>query len=339
MASATLNPRDSAPGSALKPHGESSSLGGLRHDDGDGDGDDALTFVPARGLMIFLHVPKTAGTSLSRIVRIKIGLWPPANLLRHSLTFGHYQINPIEDRFEKIASLPAAQQRKIRFFQGHFGFGVHRFLPTPSYYVTMLRDPVERVISSYYQLRRGRDQDALAKDMSLEEFVTCGKNFGRFHVDNGQVRSLTGVDGNPNPAPFAGLTRRDLDQALDNIRRHFAFVGLSERFDESLLLLRDILGWRSCYYAKANVGKNRKPREELPAAAIEMIRRHNELDQALYDQVARRFDALIRQQGDTFQRELRGFQRRNALYGRLAGPLIELLPAAKQLAMKSGAVK
>lgn len=292
---------------------------------------------PATSLIIFLHIPKTAGTTLSRIIRIKTGLWPPTRLLRHSLTFGYYQINPLEKRYEKIQSLSPARQRKIRLFQGHFGFGVHHYLPTPSCYVTMLRDPVERVISAYYQLRRGGE--GATSNMTIDEFLTCGQDFGRFFVDNGQVRALTGTDGNPNPAPFNTLTEADLENAKRNIREHCAFVGLSERFDESLLLLRRILGWRTCYYASANVARDRKKLDELPAKTVDLIHRYNQLDIELYRHVSKSFDELIERQGDSFAAELQRFQARNRLYTRFVGPVIDLLPAAKRLGQKTGIVR
>ncbi len=295
-------------------------------------------YVPREGLLIFLHIPKTAGTTLSRIIRIKLGIWPPQNLWHHSLTFGFYQINPIEARLQYIQSLPAAQQRQIRLFQGHFGFGVHPHLPRPNYYVSMLRDPVERVVSAYYQLRRGRPEDALAKDMSFEEFVNCGKDFGRFLVDNGQVRAIIGTDGNPDRTPFGQMGPQHLARALHNLEHHFAFVGLSERFDESALLLKQILGWKQCKYASANIAPQRKKVAEFPAHVIERVRELNALDQALYDHVAQQFQSMIDQQGDRFPVELAKFRGANERYARTMGPLIDLLPNAKRLGQKLGLV-
>ena len=296
-------------------------------------------YVPDDGLMIFLHIPKTAGTTLSRIIRIKTGLWPMGNLLNHSLTFGHYQINPIEKRLEYIESLPEKQQRRIKLFQGHFGFGVHHQLPKPNFYVTILRDPIERVISSYYQLRRGRPEDALAKDMSFEEFVNSGADFGRFLVDNGQVRSIIGTDGNPDGSPFDSLGPEHLEKAKQNIAKHFAFVGLSERFDESALLLKQILGWKHCHYASANIAPNRKKLEEFPSHVIDRVRELNQLDIALYDHVAQQFEQMIQKQGEQFEQQLAEFRAANERYSRMAGPFIDLLPGAKRMGQRVGVVR
>jgi len=292
-----------------------------------------------KGLLIFLHIPKTAGTSLSRIIRIKYGIWPPRNWLSHSLTFGHYQIPKLADRFNKISSLTPTQQQKIKLFQGHFGFGVHERLPENSFYVSMVRDPVERVISSYYQLGRGRDDNALAKNMTLEQFVECGQKFGRFFVDNGQVRAFTGLLGEPNDKPFNTLDRTDLEKAKQNIINHCALVGLSERFDESALLLKQILGWRHCYYVKANVGKNRKAKEEFSPKTIELIRQYNQLDYELYEFIAGRFEKLIEAQNQDFEQQLQRFQKANQRYTYWIGPLTALLPWAKRIGQKIGLVR
>ena len=48
-----------------------------------------------------------------------------------------------------------------------------------------------------------------------------------------------------------------LREAKKNLRRHFSFVGISERFDETLLLLGRTLGWRHVYYRPKLVNKNK----------------------------------------------------------------------------------
>ena len=62
-------------------------------------------------------------------------------------------------------------------------------------------------------------------------------------------RRLRGPEKPPPP-----LTEGDLAQAKRNLDR-FLVVGLTERFDESFILIRRALGWRLPMYERHNVSK------------------------------------------------------------------------------------
>ena len=117
----------------------------------------------------------------------------------------------------------------------------------PVRYVTMLREPVARVVSLYKYLMAHTNSPAWFKpphsNLSLEEFVTGG--FSR-HACNGQVRFLTGQ------LDAESVSYGLFETALRNIDESFISVGITERFDESLMLFRENLAWRShcCYLNK-----------------------------------------------------------------------------------------
>ncbi|HFQ93050.1 MAG TPA: hypothetical protein ENK32_03505, partial [Anaerolineae bacterium] len=89
----------------------------------------------------------------------------------------------------------------------------------------------------------------------------------------------------------------------------------TERFDETLILLQKTLGWRIPFYTRANVSKNRAAREELSPAALETIKKFNELDIELYDYVQALLDEQINRQPFNVNRRTRNFARLNQLYG------------------------
>ena len=71
---------------------------------------------------------------------------------------------------------------------GHFCFGIHSHLPGVSEYITMLRQPADRLLSLY---RYSRDNSEAhyhfaAKEKSFEEFITCG---WVLETDNGSYLS------------------------------------------------------------------------------------------------------------------------------------------------------
>ena len=53
-----------------------------------------------------------------------------------------------------LGLLPLEQRARFRLVMGHFQYGIHEFLPQEYTYVTIVRDPVERVISHYNYLRQ-----------------------------------------------------------------------------------------------------------------------------------------------------------------------------------------
>src|ERR1700730_11295873 len=93
--------------------------------------------------LIFPHIPKTGGSTLYKILK---GQYSRAQTLR------------LEDsQIAAFKTLPAAQRGRYRLIEGHLHFGLHRFIPGPSTYITFLRRPVERVRSFYYYARSTPD--------------------------------------------------------------------------------------------------------------------------------------------------------------------------------------
>jgi hypothetical protein len=81
-----------------------------------------------------------------------------------------------------------------------------------------------------------------------------------------------------------------LDDALANIDKYFAFVGLTEAFDESLVNMNAILGWKKRpVYVQRLKNKNRPSLKTISDKTIERIRAQNDLDCRLLDHVRVKF--------------------------------------------------
>lgn len=246
--------------------------------------------------LVFLHNLKTGGTTLRNIIVREYR--PDEVYTAPSRTY-----DPGE-----LARLSAIDVRTVRVIQGHIPFGVHRYLPCDVAYVTLLRDPVERIISLYYFLLQGR-LTRLRPQVgphlrSIEDFVEHGR---LLEVDNEQTRRLSGM----NP-PFGGCTPEMLDVAKRNLRERFAAVGLTERFDESLIVFKRAFGWRSVVYVRENVTKAKPARDAIPAEARRAIERHNQLDLALYAYAEGLFAETIAGLGPDVQAEARALAFLNA---------------------------
>jgi tetratricopeptide (TPR) repeat protein len=146
--------------------------------------------------------------------------------------------------------------------------------------------------------------------MSLEDYVRSGISV---ELNDWHTRVLAGP---PDP-PFGATDRSLLDRALANIENHFSVVGLSERFDETVVMLKRSLRWKRPYYAPLNATRGRPAKAELPDAALRAIQEFNALDIELYERSRASFEEAIRAD-PTFGRELRSLHRRNSAYGPLA---------------------
>jgi Galactose-3-O-sulfotransferase len=259
-----------------------------------------LRVAGAPTTLIFLHIPKAAGTTLHNILARQ---YPPQ---------ATYTVDGAEWREDsaRFAALPPERKRGLALVKGHMNFGLHETLEQPATYITILRDPVERVISSYYYVLRTPAHflhaEVVGTSMGLREFIERKLTIEH---DNGQTRMLA-----PSEAPFGECPPEGLDLARRHLEQHFASIGLSERFDESLLLLRRALGWRWPVYARANVTVDRPPREGIDDDVIEMIEADNRLDRELYRFAVERFEAAVAAAGTAFDEELRRFRRLNFAY-------------------------
>ncbi len=268
--------------------------------------------------LIFLHVPKAAGSTLHGVISRQFvrGLIYTCEVARPEKVIANFRQRhgPTEER--------------IQMFSGHMQFGLHEYISRPCSYLAILRDPIERAISHYhYFLRMPKlrlHQKVEGKEISFQEYVSGGITR---EMDNGQTRILAGAKG----VPFGGSAQEMLERAKANMQKHFALVGLTERFDQMLILLRYILGWRNLYYYKANVTRNRPRREDFPAETIRIIEEHNQLDLALYAHAQKVFDHKAAQL-DSFESELQTFQARNRRFGWILSRTLSLWMRGRSLA-------
>lgn len=258
--------------------------------------------TPSTGRVAFIHIPKTAGSTLYRILE---------NHYRWDDIYTVWQDGTL-DQFKQLSPM---QKRNIRLLRGHVGLGIAAHLPGPTTYFTVLRDPVERVISYYHFIRRSPHhycyELVTSRQMSLHDFVSSGADT---LVDNGQTRLLANLE-TGHEIPFGGCDAALLDEAKANLAQRMAVVGLTERFDETLLLLRHHFGWRHIYYARQNVSANRTRRHSLSPDTLALIENANRLDTELYRFADRLFAEQVAQLGGRLPQNLRTFRQRNRRLG------------------------
>ncbi len=245
---------------------------------------------------VFLHIPKTAGTTLNRILE--------RQYRRNEYYMVMENVSLNSGPLQHFINLPESKRASLRLLAGHMPYGVHQHLPAPTTYFTILRKPYERILSLYLHALRDPNHnlhDAIS-DLSLNEAIELQKNLA---FDNFQTRLLSGTW---NKVPFGVCDQEMLQKAKNNLRRYFSIVGIIDRFDEVLLLLQKRFNWRSVYYARQNVSRPHQRRPMVTAETIELINQNNQLDHELYQFASALCARQIKQEGMQFERKLKRFQ-------------------------------
>ena len=256
----------------------------------------AVTARPIRVLLhpddvlFFLHIPKTGGNSLTSILDAHFAPWE---------IFPFHFTREAQNQFH---ALSPARLRSYRLVRGHYPFGPYsqlwKHMVQNPICLTMLRDPVFRTISQYRQIIRNpadsAHKEVTSQRLSLEAFVCHPRH--HHNVVNHQVRRLVGsVRGasqgyeDPNALCHEALlvlAKQRLEQ--------FAFVGLTERFRESVDLLTYTFGWDPVAEIPVlNAAPDPSSREAIPAPALDAITQRTRLDAQLYAYATELFEARL----------------------------------------------
>lgn len=243
--------------------------------------------------LIFLHLPRTGGTTLEGVIKWEYRLHADRII----------QLNRQEPVDQFLSRLRQMSRPPI-VVMGHLPYGIDKHLQGETTYVTILRRPVERVLSEYRWIIRdgphplherfaGRGSEGLDEYVSATDLKT--------YLDNAQVRFLARVP------PQDDVSRRDLETAKRNLER-CVVAGVTERFDETFLLMRKELGWRTPLYVTRNESPAPTLRIKVSDRMVEQISERNRLDTELHQFANGLLDRAIRRQGPAFQRDLALFK-------------------------------
>jgi Sulfotransferase family len=211
-------------------------------------------------LIIFMHIPKTGGTTLNDIFKKSYA---------ENEIYDHVPLEAMRNHFSQLKE----DKKVIKAISGHHFYGIHDLFSKPYTYFTMMRNPIERVISLYYFLKTypGYYEENM-RNMSFEEYIDWDPQ-----ARNGQIHQICGQN-----------SQLSLEKAKENLKV-FEVVGITEMFNESLLLLKNKFNWANIEYKKENVTKSRPRISEVSPKIIKKIEKNNELDIELYEFIKSNF--------------------------------------------------
>ncbi|NKC31708.1 sulfotransferase family 2 domain-containing protein [Falsiroseomonas selenitidurans] len=256
---------------------------------------------------VFLHVPKTAGSSLRTVLSRQYGA-------RHVLyvDLGAGDRRPMPEIGAQLRQVMATRP-PVTLLTGHQFLGLHEALREPCLYFTMLRDPVERVLSEYFYAFSYPHHQQRAEILS-GALTPMGFLTGRHGRGEAQAQQIAGR-----------ATRPLRDAALANLRDAIAVVGVAEDFDRSLLLMARRLGWGPPLYVARNVTRLDPAQEAARRQARAAAAAHRALfatDLALHEAARARLAADCAAEGPDFEAALAAFGRCQAALAEGAGDLV-----------------
>lgn len=184
-------------------------------------------------LVIFTHIPKTAGSSLFEGI---------ADLM------GREASKDFRWPGKRPAEMTTDEKAPLRFVSGHFPYGVHVHFTRTPLYLAVVRDPVERFYSVYHFIRRNPDHpnfrffDGLSAENAL-----------RVLLDNPAAGS--NVVGNPQCRYLSG--RPAFEAARSAVDERYFLVGAMPQVNDLFALLARALGKAAPPLAEHNVGQRR----------------------------------------------------------------------------------
>lgn len=266
----------------------------LRQQLDEDDESDRATDGPGPARLVFLHIMKTGGTSLTGVLR----RWAGPERACVSV--------PLDD----LVLMPRPQLARMRAIAGHIPYEALPLIPGPFASATVLRDPVSRTLSHFRELRRSEEP---LRELSLDEFL--GSEVYDVPSGNYQARSLAHtidlagawVDYSPRqryqqaggdptqlhplqalfdstPIPFGedellGRAMRNLSQ-LD-------YVGVTEELDAMAARIGVTPGGPDVPIPRLNASDTGEA-VDLPASLRRRIERRTEVDRELYETALKR---------------------------------------------------
>ncbi|MEO0988371.1 MAG: sulfotransferase family 2 domain-containing protein [Cyanobacteria bacterium J06639_14] len=236
--------------------------------------------------LFFIHIPKTAGTTFNAFLEQQYDLGaiiPPGFFGKHEVYVRPEDIEAHRDQLKQFALL-----------RGHFGYKIYQAMAPEFITLTVLRHPLERVVSLYNDWRTKSEENLenapelekslamLAQHLSLPDFLQASHAQLPHWFHNGQARLLAqDFSCELEDAELQRLALEHLD-AID-------YVGITEAFDLFLWVLCERFGWyRPVQLQALNKARHSLRVEDLDEAARAIVAEKNAVDWALYHRAQKR---------------------------------------------------
>ncbi|MCC7528094.1 MAG: sulfotransferase family 2 domain-containing protein [Candidatus Melainabacteria bacterium] len=222
-------------------------------------------------VIVFTHIQKTAGNSVIAYLRRCLTRPRVARIHELEMATGEKTKEVVDSKFGQYDVLA-----------GHIPFSRRVDLMTdrPSVNISIMREPIDRVVSLYYYLKANASWLDQGKRIVEEKMSIADFAYSDVYFDNHMVRML--CDSDPAHAPERECTKEMLEQAKVNVVKNFLLIGVTEQIDEFLSVLAEVFCWSLEDVPKENVNEMRAPLSKVSPEAIKALSERNCYDVELY---------------------------------------------------------
>ena len=235
-------------------------------------------------MLVFIHINKTAGRTVRYILRSSFGV-------------RHCEAEPWQARHSSDQPFSAHDLKlSRRIYPRLESIGGHRVTgytdlggdASEFSYFAFMRDPIKTCASRFqYNIQyRGK------KNLDFEEWIQ------RDWTRNSQIKLIAGS--------------ADVDSAIRIIKEKNIFVGLTERFDESMLLLKGLRANNlNISYRRVNVASDNSIAQSILSneKTRQLLIEANRVDQELYDYVSQELYPMWQKEyGPSLKNDLATYQ-------------------------------
>lgn len=225
-------------------------------------------FAEPDDIVLFVHIPKTAGVSLGASLRSAFDRFHGVKTAREGRSF--------DDMAEKALRLRS--ERTLRqVIAGHYDWGrieTWRAAGRPTKAISVVRAPLERLVSHFNYNSSDRHP---GRAEFVRKFPTL-REFAETRVADPQLRQLIG--------PFATF-----EEALEKLTERYTFLGVTERLEKSLAHLALSHGLPSMTPERRNVASRATAADAIPAEIREIMAERSANDARLHALLTSCYDA------------------------------------------------
>ena len=216
-----------------------------------------------------MHIPKTAGSTFNSYLE---EIFKEPHLYPNLTEKRNRKLRPYARR-GPLLKLGPKRKEEIQLVRGHLNHKAGSIIFDNPFMMTFLREPVDRILSvlRHHKYKKKVTTEGFEPESFKEAYQSNKKR-----LVNSQIRYFL------NSKNEEKLARRHLNQAL-SVAEQMNFIGLTERFDESIkLLCASSDRFTPLKVEKRNVNQKQL---DVPEDLINMIKEDHRIEILFYNKV------------------------------------------------------
>lgn len=237
-------------------------------------------------LYIFLHIPKSGGTTIRKHIQKNFSPQEAVLFERQDLRFSKktskYSVY-MKEAQDYFGALDQKALEEIQIIYGHeVPYGIHTLFDRPCRYITVFREPISRTISHYnfFLTRYNKEDDIKKNQKPYPSILLVNNKVPSFTEWIEKVYAHLTVETMSQLLELLGYMNGNHEKAIQEAVNRFYFIGLTDRLDEDAAFIYDLLGIKT-YFINQNISQKHASEFEIQKA-MPLLKQKNKSDLILY---------------------------------------------------------